>query len=127
MSDQYHEPVMELGDQDRDFTRAINSLREELEAVDWYHQRAVTTKDPELRAIMEHNRDEEKEHAAMLMEWLRRRMPGWDEELSTYMFTQGDLTQVEEDAMGEGSGENSSAEGAQGAGSGKSLGLGSLK
>lgn len=122
MSNQYHEPVPELADQDRDFTRAIMSLKEELEAVDWYHQRAATTKDPELRAILEHNRDEEKEHAAMLMEWLRRRMPGWNEEMSTYLFTEGDLTTIEE---GEEGGETEA--GQEESGTTGSLGIGSLK
>ena len=82
----YHEPVGELSAETRDMHRAIVSLMEELEAVDWYNQRADACKDPELRAILEHNRDEEKEHAAMVLEWLRRRDPAFEKELRDYMF-----------------------------------------
>ena len=67
--------------------RAILSLMEELEAVDWYAQRAEVCKDPELRAILEHNRDEEKEHAAMVLEWIRRHDPRFSKELKEYLFT----------------------------------------
>ncbi len=71
--------------------RAIASLMEELEAVDWYDQRVDATKDAELRAILEHNRDEEKEHAVMVLEWLRRRDPRFDQELRTYLFRKGSI------------------------------------
>ena len=67
----YHEPVEELSSETRDMHRAIVSLMEELEAVDWYNQRADACKDAELKAILEHNRDEEKEHASMVLEWLQ--------------------------------------------------------
>ena len=83
----YHEPIDELTDQTRDMHRAIISLMEELEAVDWYNQRADACSDPELRAILRHNRDEEKEHAAMVLEWIRRRDPTFEKELRDYMFT----------------------------------------
>lgn len=83
----YHEPVEELTDEARDLHRAITSLMEELEAVDWYHQRIIACKDEELRAILAHNRDEEKEHAAMMLEWIRRRDPQFDEQLREYLFT----------------------------------------
>ncbi|HUX30790.1 MAG TPA: ferritin-like domain-containing protein [Thiobacillus sp.] len=83
----YHEPVEALSAETRDMHRAIISLMEELEAVDWYNQRMDACKDPELRAILKHNRDEEKEHAAMVMEWIRRRDPKFDEELRDYLFT----------------------------------------
>ena len=83
----YHEPVEELSDEVRDMHRAIESLMEELEAVDWYNQRGAACKDPELKAILEHNRDEEKEHAAMTLEWIRRRDPRMDKELKDYLFT----------------------------------------
>jgi len=65
----------------------MKSLVEEIDAVDWYNQRVATTEDEELKAILAHNRDEEMEHAAMLLEWLRRNMPGWDKELRDYLFT----------------------------------------
>ncbi len=83
----YHEPVEELSAETRDMHRAIVSLMEELEAVDWYNQRADACKDVELKAILEHNRDEEKEHAAMVLEWIRRKDPRFSKELHEYMFT----------------------------------------
>ena len=83
----YHEPTNELQDTTRDMHRAIVSLMEELEAVDWYNQRADACKDPVLRSILAHNRDEEKEHAAMLLEWIRRRDPAFSRELKDYLFT----------------------------------------
>ncbi len=83
----YHEPIEELSDETRDMHRAITSLMEELEAVDWYNQRADACKDAELRAILAHNRDEEKEHAAMVLEWIRRKDPAFDKELRDYLFT----------------------------------------
>ena len=83
----YHEPLDELSDATRDMHRAITSLMEELEAVVWYNQRVDACKDDELRAILVHNRDEEKEHAAMVMEWIRRQDPKFDEELKDYLFT----------------------------------------
>ncbi|MDQ7051304.1 MAG: ferritin-like domain-containing protein [Enterobacterales bacterium] len=83
----YHEPINELTDETRDMHRAITSLMEELEAVDWYNQRVDACKDPELKKILEHNRDEEKEHAAMVLEWIRRQDPRFDKELKDYLFT----------------------------------------
>lgn len=83
----YHEPIEEISDETRDMHRAITSLMEELEAVDWYNQRADACKDPALKAILEHNRDEEKEHAAMVLEWIRRRDPKFNDELKDYLFT----------------------------------------
>jgi ferritin-like protein len=83
----FHEPVEELSDETRDMHRAIVSLMEELEAIDWYAQRVDACKDPELRAILAHNRDEEKEHAAMVLEWIRRRDPRFSKELKEYLFT----------------------------------------
>ena len=84
----YHEPVEQLSNETRDMHRAIISLMEELEAVDWYNQRVDACSDPELRAVLEHNRDEEKEHAAMVLEWIRRRDPAFDHELKDYLFTE---------------------------------------
>ena len=83
----YHEPVNELTDATRDMHRAIISLMEELEAVDWYNQRVDACKDPALKAILAHNRDEEKEHAAMVLEWIRRNDPRFSKELKDYLFT----------------------------------------
>ena len=88
----YHEPVGEMSDETRDMHRAIVSLMEELEAVDWYNQRADACKDAELRGILEHNRDEEKEHAAMVLEWIRRKDPTFSKELKEFLFTDRPLT-----------------------------------
>lgn len=83
----YHEPVEQLSSKTRDMHRAIVSLMEELEAVDWYNQRVDACTDPDLKAILAHNRDEEKEHAAMVLEWIRRSDPSFDKELRDYLFT----------------------------------------
>jgi ferritin-like protein len=83
----YHEPIAELSDTTRDMHRALVSLMEELEAVDWYNQRVEACREPELKAILAHNRDEEKEHAAMLLEWIRRTDPTFSRELKDYLFT----------------------------------------
>ena len=87
----YHEPVEELSDETRDMHRAITSLMEELEAVDWYNQRVDACKDPELKKTLAHNRDEEKEHAAMVLEWIRRRDATLNDELKDYLFTEGPI------------------------------------
>jgi len=96
MSD-YHEPTNELSTSTRDYVRALNSLKEEIEAIDWYQQRMDVASDQQLRKILKHNRDEEIEHACMALEWLRRNMDGWDEKLSTYLFTEKDIVKIEED------------------------------
>lgn len=83
----YHEPVDELPAETRDMHRAIVSLMEELEAVDLYNQRAASCQDDELKAIIEYNRDEEKEHAAMLLEWIRRKDERFSGQLKDYLFT----------------------------------------
>jgi len=88
----YHESVDELSEETKDMHRAIISLMEELEAVDWYNQRVDVCKDPDLRDILAHNRDEEKEHAAMLLEWLRRQDQAFDKELKDYLFTDKPIT-----------------------------------
>ena len=100
-SEGFHEPIEKLSPETLDRHRAIVSIMEELEAVDWYDQRVKATKDPELAAILAHNRDEEKEHAAMTLEWLRRRDPKLDEHLRTYLFTEGDLLEIEDEAEGD--------------------------
>ena len=90
MSD-YHEQIGELDKDARDAHRALTSLKEEIEAIDWYHQRVVTCHDPDLKQVLAHNRDEEIEHACMTLEWLRRRLPKWDEHLKTYLFSEGPI------------------------------------
>ncbi|MGE0073860.1 MAG: encapsulin-associated ferritin-like protein [Sphaerochaetaceae bacterium] len=99
----YSEPYDALDEKTRDISRAITSLREELEAIDWYNQRVATTTDTSLKEIMAHNRDEEIEHAVMTLEWLRRNMAKWDDELKGYLFTTGSLLAVEEGAAEDGS------------------------
>lgn len=90
--DQYHEPFDKLSKESRDITRAIRSLCEELEAIDWYNQRMDVTDDEELYEILKHNRDEETEHAAMMLEWLRRKMPVMDQELRENLFKEGPIS-----------------------------------
>lgn len=87
----YHEEISDLSDETRDMHRAITSLMEELEAVDWYNQRVDACKDAELKKILAHNRDEEKEHAAMVLEWIRRRDSVLDKELKDYLFSDGPI------------------------------------
>ena len=82
-----HAPREKLSRHTLALHHAISSLMEELEAVDWYNQRVDACKDEELKRILEHNRDEEKEHAAMVLEWIRRRDPSFDSELKDYLFT----------------------------------------
>jgi len=88
----FHEPVDELSAETRDMHRAIVSLMEELEAVDWYNQRCDACANPELRTILEHNRDEEKEHAAMLFEWVRRHDEKFSNQLKAYLFSEKPVT-----------------------------------
>lgn len=88
----YHEPIDELTAETRDMHRAITSLMEELEAVDWYNQRVDACRDKELKGILAHNRDEEKEHAAMVLEWIRRRDPTFDKELKEFLFNDKPIT-----------------------------------
>jgi ferritin-like protein len=90
-----HEHDSALEPETIDRHRALQSLIEELEAVDWYDQRVDATKDEDLRAVLRHNRDEEKEHAAMLLEWLRRRDPQFHENLETYLFRSEPITKIE--------------------------------
>lgn len=87
----YHEPVEKLSAATMDMHRAIISLMEELEAVDWYNQRVDACSDPDLKAILAHNRDEEKEHAAMVLEWIRRHDPRFDHELKDILFKEGPI------------------------------------
>ena len=90
-SEGFHEPIEKLSKETLDIHRAIVSLMEELEAVDWYQQRVDAATDPELKAILAHNRDEEIEHAAMVLEWIRRNMPQFDKELRENLFKEGPI------------------------------------
>jgi len=125
-SEGLHEPVERLDEQTIDRHRAIVSLMEEFEAVDWYDQRVKATNDPILAAILAHNRDEEKEHASMVLEWLRRRDPQLDKNLRTYLFTSLPITEVEVEEMRAEASEGSPDAGSSGDGS-ASLGIGSLR
>jgi hypothetical protein len=126
-SGSFHESPEQLSDDAKDRHRAIVSCMEEMEAVDWYDQRVEAATSPELAEILAHNRDEEKEHAAMVLEWLRRNDPVWDEQLRTYLFSDGPILEAEEAVT--------SDEGASGEGNalgeilavGGDLGIGSLK
>jgi len=111
----------ELKPETVDRHRAIVSLMEELEAIDWYDQRVEAATDDELRAVLAHNRDEEKEHAAMTLEWLRRHDPKLSEHLKTYLFTEGSIFGIEKSA--EGGGEAAPG----GPAADGSLGIGSLR
>ncbi|HXW38225.1 MAG TPA: ferritin-like domain-containing protein [Acidimicrobiales bacterium] len=110
-----HEPLDELEAATVDRHRALVSIQEELEAVDWYDQRVDATDDAELAGILAHNRDEEKEHAAMTLEWLRRHDPVLDRHLRTYLFTESSVLETEVEAE------------TRGTAGGGSLGIGSLR
>src|ERR1051325_5528854 len=92
----WHAPYEMLTPETRDMARPVHSLMEELEAMDWYRQRVDVTDDEALRRILAHNAKEEKEHAAMVLEWIRRHDPEWDEHLRTYLFTTVDILAAEE-------------------------------
>ena len=137
-SDSYHEPFDLLTPPTRDMHRAISTLIEELEAIDWYQQRAEGCSDEELRAIILHNKNEEIEHAMMTLEWLRRKNPNFAGHLETYVNSQGPITEVEKEAEHEGGAEPGNAGGAPVAprpagaspalgGPAAGLGIGSLK
>lgn len=117
-----HEDPERLSSKTIDRHRAIVSIMEELEAIDWYDQRLEATSDPELKEILRHNRDEEKEHAAMTLEWLRRNDPKLDEHLKTYLFTQKSVLEIEEDAESEEASDRDHTDAVS-----EGLGIGSLK
>ena len=119
-SETLHEDAAKIGPAVIDRHRAVVSLMEELEAIDWYDQRVAATDDPTLKAILAHNRDEEKEHASMVLEWLRRHDATLSDHLKTYLFTTGEITGIEATAEGK-----TGAGTADGEGDG-SLGIGSL-
>lgn len=112
-----HEAADALGSEVIDRHRAIVTIMEELEAVDWYDQRVAATDDEELAAILAHNRDEEKEHAAMVLEWLRRRDPKLDKHLRDYLFIDKSPLEQEQELKA-GGGQDPASDG--------SLGIGSL-
>ena len=100
-SDTYHEPIERLRPETIEMHRAIRSVMEELEAIDWYQQRVDATADAELQRILGHNRDEEIEHAMMTLEWIRRRSPTFDKHMRTYLFQEGDILGAEARTKGE--------------------------
>jgi uncharacterized protein len=122
-SSSLHEPDLSADVIDRH--RAIVSIMEEFEAIDWYDQRVQATDDAELAALLAHNRDEEKEHAAMMLEWLRRRDPALDRMLQTYLYSQGSILEVEHQAE-HGSG-GDGAEAPSSSSTWSDLGIGSLR
>jgi ferritin-like protein len=123
-SEGLHEAAELLDEETIDHHRAMTSLCEELEAIDWYDQRVKATSDASLADVLAHNRDEEKEHASMTLEWLRRRDPKLDQHLRTYLFTTGSILEIEAEAEAAPAGGGGAA--SSGASQG-SLGIGSLK
>ena len=115
----YIEPVEELEASVRDNVRALTTVKEEVEAVIWYQQRAAACTDEQLKKVVEHNMLEEIEHACMTLEWLRRNMSGWDEQLKTYLFKTEEITEIEESEESEGE--------SSGAGGVSDLGIGGMK
>ena len=120
-SENLHEPPDLLSDETKNLHRAIVSLMEELEAIDWYTQRAEACSDDELKAVLTHNKNEEVEHAMMTLEWIRRHNPVFATNIQTYLGSTGPITEVEKQAAAEGSGGSGSIEAPT------SLGVGSLK
>lgn len=110
-SESLHESAKALRPETIDRHRAVSSLMEELEAVDWYDQRIDAATDEELKRILAHNRDEEKEHAAMVLEWLRRHDPKLDEHLRTYLFTDKSVLEIEHEAEHGGDGDSAASDG----------------
>jgi ferritin-like protein len=127
-SDTYHEPLNLISEKTKDLHRAITSLMEELEAIDWYQQRAEATQDPTLRAVLEHNRNEETEHAMMVLEWIRRNNPIFDVNVHTYLMQEGPITEIEKIKKDGSNGPTSGSTSSSGSSSsGESLGVGSLR
>lgn len=119
-SESYHEPSELLSEETKNLHRAIVSLKEELDAVDWYQQRADACSDGELRAVLVHNKNEEVEHAMMILEWLRRNNSVFAANIATYLDSSGPITAVET-KMNAGYGEKIESS------TSPSLGIGSLK
>jgi ferritin-like protein len=125
----YHESEALLSDATKNMHRAIVSLMEELEAIDWYQQRADVCTDADLKAVLVHNKNEEIEHAMMVLEWIRRHSAEFEANGRTYLFSEGPITDVEEKETGgkgavtESLPKNNGPEGSAASG----LGLGSLR
>jgi uncharacterized protein len=126
-SESYHEPPDLLSEDTKNMHRALVSLREELEAVDWYQQRAEGCSDDELRAVLIHNRNEEIEHAMMVLEWIRRHSPTFDTNIGTYLKSRGPITGIESKQTARDGSPTSNRDDAKGMSAGGSLGIGSLK
>jgi uncharacterized protein len=138
-SESLHERFEDLTEESRNMHRAIVSLMEELEAIDWYQQRVDATQDEALKAVIAHNRDEEIEHAMMNLEWIRRNNPTFDHAARTFLFSEGPITEVEaavKAASGDAAENGASADGEASTpasasrtapGAEGSLGIGSLK
>lgn len=128
-SDNYHEPYELLSGESRDMHRALVTVMEELEAIDWYQQRADACNDADLKQILLHNKEEEMEHAMMGIEWIRRRSANFNEKANTYLFTAGPITAIEAAAEGKGGseGEKKELKNPTAADSRGALGIGSLK
>lgn len=124
-SESYHEPIELLSEDTKNTHRAIVSLKEELEAIDWYQQRAEACSDDELRAVLIHNKNEEVEHAMMTLEWLRRKVPIFNEHIGTYVNSSGPILEVEEKSAHGGDSSSSSSGGSTTPS--PSLGIGSLR
>ncbi len=101
-ADSYHESIDLLTEETRDMHRALVSLMEELQATDWYQQRADACSDPQLKDVLLHNKNEEIEHATMLMEWIRRHNGHFNEMMRTYLFTEQPITGIEKGAKADG-------------------------
>jgi ferritin-like protein len=118
----YHEPYELLSEESKNMHRALVTVMEELEAIDWYQQRAEACSDEDLKKILLHNKNEEIEHAMMSLEWIRRQNPVFSDQARTYLFSKGPITEIEKEVEGGGG-----SSGISSPGSGGSLGIGSLK
>ena len=128
-SENLHESADKMSDETKNLHRAVVSLMEELEAVDWYQQRAEACTDKELSAILTHNKNEEVEHAMMTLEWIRRKHPVFADNIKTYLNTKGPITELEDAATSgeKGSDEDDKDASKKASTQDGSLGIGSLK
>lgn len=116
-SEGYHEPLELLSERTRNLHRAIVSVMEELDAIDWYQQRAEACSDLNLRNVLVHNKNEEIEHAMMVLEWIRRQDDDFSQQMKTYLFSELPITDIEKAATG----------GASPAAPSTTLGIGAMK